>query len=229
MKKNKPGIVAIIPARGGSRGIKKKNIQPLGGLPLIAYSIQTGLHCPLIDRVIVSTDDQEIAATAQKYGAEVPFLRPKEFAGDNSSIGEAIDHALLHLEGKPPEAVVILLPTHPFRPRKLVEFLVRKTKEGFGQIRTVTPAVITQNSHIMIKPDQKAKVLWTSFFNNKGANQITLQRFNGLFWAFVPKFDQQLWYMHHIHDPIALIDIDYPEDLATANEVIKRNLFDFEQ
>lgn len=228
MKKHKPQTVAIIPARGGSKGIKKKNIQPLGNMPLIAYSIQTGLHCPLIDRVIVSTDDKEIATTAKSCGAEVPFLRPKELAGDNSSIGEAIDHTLLHLEGPPPEAVVVLLPTHPFRSRKLVEFLVRKTKEDYGQVRTVTPAAITPNSHIIIRSDQKADALWTSFFNNGGADQIPLQRFNGLFLAFIPKFDQQSWYTYNILDPIALIDIDYPEDLATANEVVRRNLFDFE-
>jgi len=67
-------VVCLIPARGGSKGLPRKNIRPLAGKPLIAYSIEAALSCRLIDRVIVSTDDQEIAETSRKYGAEVPFM-----------------------------------------------------------------------------------------------------------------------------------------------------------
>ena len=80
--KNK-NIIAIIPARAGSKGIPKKNIVDLGGFSLIAYSIAAAKLSKLIERVIVSTDGEEIAEVAKSYGAEVPFLRPKEFAGDN--------------------------------------------------------------------------------------------------------------------------------------------------
>jgi len=86
--------VAIIPARGGSKRIPKKNIKDFFGKPLIAYSIETALNSKLFDKVIVSTDDQEIAKIAQKYGAEVPFIRPKELSDDFSTTIEVTDHAI---------------------------------------------------------------------------------------------------------------------------------------
>ena len=72
----RPLTAAIIPARGGSKGVPRKNARPLAGLPLVAYSIRAALACPQVDRVLVSTDDEEIAAIAVEHGAEVPFLRP---------------------------------------------------------------------------------------------------------------------------------------------------------
>ena len=73
-------ILALIPARGGSKGIPRKNIKPFAGYPLIAWSIAAGLQANSVSRVIVSTDDDEIAAVARQFGAETPFLRPSEFA-----------------------------------------------------------------------------------------------------------------------------------------------------
>ena len=78
-------LTALRPARGGSKGIPRKNIKTLGGKPLIFYSIQACLNCDIINRVIVSTEDLEIAAIARESGAEIPFLRPKELAQDNST------------------------------------------------------------------------------------------------------------------------------------------------
>jgi len=90
----KSEAVAIIPARGGSKRIPKKNIKNFCGKPLIAYSIQTALKSKLFNKVIVSTDDEQIAFTAKKYGAIVPFIRPKELSGDYVGSGEAIEHTL---------------------------------------------------------------------------------------------------------------------------------------
>lgn len=84
MKNTERKTVAVIPARGGSKSIPRKNLAPLGGKPLIARAIELGLACPEIDRVIVSTDDAEIAAVAREHGAEVPFLRPAELAQDDT-------------------------------------------------------------------------------------------------------------------------------------------------
>ena len=94
MKKNSPTVFAIIPARGGSKGVIKKNSKCFGGHPLIAYSIIAAKLCPSIDRVIVSTDSVEITEIAKRYGAEVPFLRPEAYAQDHSPDLDFIKHAL---------------------------------------------------------------------------------------------------------------------------------------
>ena len=93
-----PHIVAIIPARGGSKSIPRKNIRSLGGLPLIAYSIAAGLQSKRVHRVIVSTDSPEIAEIAIEWGAEVPFLRPAELSEDTTTDLPVFEHALRWLE-----------------------------------------------------------------------------------------------------------------------------------
>jgi len=111
-------VLALIPARGGSKSIPRKNIQPLAGFPLIAYSIAAGLAAETVDRVIVSTDDEEIAEIARKFGAETPFIRPPALAMDNTPDLPVFEHALDWLdenEGYHPEIVVQLRPTSPFR------------------------------------------------------------------------------------------------------------------
>jgi len=90
--------VAIIPARGGSKRIPRKNIKNFFGKPLIAYSIETALKSKLFEKVIVSTDDEEIAKIAKQYGAEVPFLRPKELADDFTGTGAVVEHTLEYLK-----------------------------------------------------------------------------------------------------------------------------------
>ena len=111
--------LSIIPARGGSRGIPRKNIKPLGGVPLIAYSIAAGFQAKSIKRVIVSTDDEKIGKCAAQYGAEVPFVRPQALAEDHVLDFPVIEHALQWLdenENYRPDAIVLLRPTSPFRP-----------------------------------------------------------------------------------------------------------------
>ena len=90
--------VAIIPARGGSKRIPRKNIKLFHGKPLIAYSIETALKSNLFDKVLVSTDDEEIASIARQYGAEVPFIRPKELSDDFTTSGDVINHAIHYLK-----------------------------------------------------------------------------------------------------------------------------------
>jgi len=111
-------ILALIPARGGSKRLPRKNIRPLLGKPLIAWTIEQALISKYIDRVIVSTDDKEIAEVSQKYGAEVPFMRPKELATDEAGSVDVILHALKYLEDADnysPDIVVLLQPTSPLR------------------------------------------------------------------------------------------------------------------
>jgi CMP-N,N'-diacetyllegionaminic acid synthase len=113
-------ILCIIPARGGSKGIPKKNIIDVNGKPLIAYTIEEAIKVKksgLIDRVIVSTDSEEIAKVSLDYGAEVPFLRPESISGDKAKSIEFIQHALLFFkaENLNYEAVLLLQPTSPLR------------------------------------------------------------------------------------------------------------------
>jgi YrbI family 3-deoxy-D-manno-octulosonate 8-phosphate phosphatase len=117
-------VLAIVPARGGSKSIPRKNICPFAGHPLLAYSIAAGLQAKLVDRVIVSTDDEEIADVARQYGAEVPFLRPSELAMDSTPDLPVFEHALLWLEKNEdyiPDVVVQLRPTTPVRPPDCVD------------------------------------------------------------------------------------------------------------
>lgn len=111
-------VLALIPARGGSKSIPHKNIRLLAGFPLIAYSIAAARSAELVTRVIVSTDDAEIADVAREYGAEIPFLRPAEHSQDNTPDLPVFQHALTWLarnEDYHPEIVVQLRPTSPFR------------------------------------------------------------------------------------------------------------------
>lgn len=111
-------VLGLICARGGSKGIPRKNILPLGGKPLIAWSISIGKECGYIDRLVVSTDDEKIAEVAAAYDAEVPFLRPAELAQDNSPEWSVWQHCLYTLKEKDgfrPDYLAVLPPTSPFR------------------------------------------------------------------------------------------------------------------
>ena len=155
-----PEVLAIIPARGGSKGIPRKNIRSFSGYPLIAWSIAAAKQSELVTRVIVSTDDDEIAAVARECGAETPFLRPAEFAQDQSTDLPLFEHALKWLaenEGYRPEVVVQLRPTSPIRPKGLVDAAVRILLEHADaeSVRGVVPA--GQNPHKMWRLDAGEK------------------------------------------------------------------------
>lgn len=125
-------VLAIIPARGGSKSIPRKNIRQFAGHPLIAYSIAAGLAAETVTRVIVSTDDEEIAAIARQYGAEVPFLRPAELSRDDTPDLPVFQHALTWLDEHDdyrPEIVVQLRPTSPFRRRWHIDQAVLRLLE----------------------------------------------------------------------------------------------------
>ncbi len=111
-------VLGLVPARGGSKGVKRKNVRSLVGRPLIAYAIEVGLSCPSIDRLVVSTDDGEIARIARVLGAEVPFMRPASLARDDTPMLPVLRHALECMERIHEtivSTVVLLDPTSPFR------------------------------------------------------------------------------------------------------------------
>jgi CMP-N-acetylneuraminic acid synthetase len=140
-----PRVLALVPARGGSKGLPRKNVLPLGGHPLIAWSIAAGQQAQTVHRVVCSTDDAEIAEVAVSYGAEVPFMRPAELAQDDTLDLPVFQHALAWLEreqGWRADVVVQLRPTSPLRFPGQVDEAVRmlfETPEATG-VRTVIPA-----------------------------------------------------------------------------------------
>ena len=116
-------ILAVIPARGGSKGIPGKNIIEVAGRPLIAYTLEAAKNSRFIDYVLVSTDSEEIADAARKYGGEVPFLRPDELASDTAKTIDAVLHCVKEMEklGKSFDTVILLQPTSPLRTAKDID------------------------------------------------------------------------------------------------------------
>lgn len=110
-------VLFLVTARGGSKGVSRKNIREIGGLPLIAYKIIAAKKCKYDKRIIVSTEDEEIAQISKKYGAEIPFIRPKELATDIANSIDVVKHAILWLEVNDPqkyEYICLLEPSSPF-------------------------------------------------------------------------------------------------------------------
>jgi CMP-N,N'-diacetyllegionaminic acid synthase len=127
-------ILAVIPARGGSKGVPRKNIRLLGDHPLIAYTIQTALAVQKkLHRVIVSTDDEEIASIARHYGADVPFMRPVELGTDNARMVPVLQHAVRFIEDQDHihmDWVLLLQPTTPFRAVEDIQAAIRLAQAG---------------------------------------------------------------------------------------------------
>ena len=154
----KPEVLAIIPARGGSKGIPRKNIRDFSGYPLIAWSIAAAKKSGSVTRVIVSTDDEEIAAVAREWGAETPFLRPAEYAQDKTTDLPVFVHALQWLkehENYQPDVVLQLRPTSPIRPQTIVDesvHILLKNPDA-DSVRGIVPS--GQNPHKMwrLNPD----------------------------------------------------------------------------
>ena len=138
-------VLAVIPARGGSKSIPRKNIRLLAGKPLIGYSIEVARASELISRVIVSTDDEEIAAVGREFGAEVPFLRPPALARDDTPDMPVFRHALSWLrehEGYEPDVVVHLRPTCPIRRVETVDRAIQRylSRPDVDSLRSVAVA-----------------------------------------------------------------------------------------
>lgn len=139
-------ILALIPARGGSKSIPYKNIYPVLGKPLLAYTIDAAKKSRLINRIIVSTDDKKIAAVAKKYGAEVPFMRPRALGQDHTPDLPVFQHALTWLkknEGYTPDFIIHLWPTSPLRKSEdldeAIRLLTKHPKADSLRSVTITP------------------------------------------------------------------------------------------
>jgi CMP-N-acetylneuraminic acid synthetase len=146
-----PRVLALVPARGGSKGIPRKNLQLLGGRPLVAHAVLAGRQATLVSRVVCSTDDPEIAAAAREAGAEVPFLRPTQLAQDTTEDWPVFIHALDWLQQHAdwvPDLVVNLRPTSPLRTARHIDDAIRLLlKTGADSVKAVCLA--RQHPHKM--------------------------------------------------------------------------------
>ena len=126
------GVLGLIPARGGSKGIRDKNIRPLAGRTLLEYAAQAALESRVVDRSVLSTDSERIAAEGRRIGLEVPFMRPVDIAGDETPMLAVIEHAVDSLEqaGWLPEIIVLLQPTSPLRQPEHIRSAVQQLRDS---------------------------------------------------------------------------------------------------
>lgn len=160
--------LALIPARGGSKGIPKKNVKEINGKPLIAWSIEQALSARYVDRVVVSTDDAEIAEISKKYGADVPFLRPAALANDTASTEPSLIHAVTWLrehESYEPDHIILLQATSPVRKSVAIDEAVLKyEKEGADSLLSVS-----EFWHFLWRGEQSPQALYD--FKNRPRRQ----------------------------------------------------------
>lgn len=228
------GIMAIIPARGGSKGIPLKNIVPLGGKPLISYVIKAAKKSEYISRVIVSTDDMKIAQVSREYGAEVPFYRPVELSEDNSPVIPVLYHAVEWLyqnENYRADILLLLQPTSPFIESKQIDDAIKLLLMQPDADAVTTIIEVPHNFHpynIRIIKDDESVV-----FNMPEEHDLyPTRQIKPKFYAFgnfyVFRYDT-LIKQHSIYgkrclpmqvDPVSAFDINYPFELALAETIL---------
>lgn len=233
-KKYMRKILGVIPARGGSKSIPRKNIKPFCGKPLIAWKIEAARASGVFERIVVSTDDKEIAEIARQYGAEVPFTRPAEFAEDATPTLSVLQHALTWLRDKEnyqPDAVVLLEPTtpavQPFHIREMIEILV---KTGADSVVSVVEVPTAYNPHWQFTMAEDARL---SLFAGTSIKKIIRRRQdlpktyhrNSALYVFKPGLifaDEPSFYGEdvrgYVMDREYSSDIDTLEDWAEAEE-----------
>lgn len=179
--------IAIIPARGGSKRIPRKNIKDFFGKPLIAYSIEVALKSKLFDKVIVSTDDEEIAKIAVEYGAVVPFLRPKELSDDFIGTGAVINHALEYLKsvGEIYDFVCTIYSTAPFLDEKYLIIGFEKLKNSSAKNAfscTSMPFPIQRT--FKITQNERCEMFWPEHFQTRSQDlEESFQDAGQFYWT----------------------------------------------
>jgi N-acylneuraminate cytidylyltransferase len=178
MLSEESNIVAIVPARSGSKGVKNKNILELLDHPLIAWSIQAAMKSKLISRVFVDTDSQSYADISQEYGAEIAYIRPKELAQDSSTDFDFINHFIKYLESKNeiPDAVVHLRPTTPLRDPELIDEAIKIFLQDNSQISALRSVhEMSETAYKAFEIDQES-ILETIFTRQKSLDKSNAPR-----------------------------------------------------
>lgn len=232
-----PEVLAIIPARGGSKGLPGKNVYDFAGYPLISYSIAAAKQAKSVTRVVVSTDDEEIAAVARQFGAEVPFMRPNEIAQDHSLDIETFEHALRWLadhENYHPDYVIQLRPTSPLRPPEMIDACVALMEHNpeAESIRGVVPA--GENPFKMWLMEETGNCM-TPLLKVEGLDESynsPRQKLPKAFWqtghidvirpsVILEKKQMSGWPILAYHvDPRYTVDIDNLETLKKAEQLV---------
>lgn len=235
-------ILGIIPARGGSKSIPRKNIKLFLGKPLIAWAIETLKQSGAVSRVIVSTDDLEIAEVAKKYGAEVPFMRPADIAQDFTPTLPVLQHAVSWLrenEGYAPDYVLLLEPTspskRPFHVRDVVKMLVQSEVDSVISVAEV-PGVFSPHWQIKVADEGRTEIFTGESFKKVIRRRQDLPKTyyrNSSIYAFRPELlfsDDPSFYGEdvraYITDSKYAFDIDTPEDWEIAARQFKKILED---
>ncbi len=226
--------IAIIPARGGSKRIPRKNIKEFHGKPLISYSIQTALKSKLFSKVVVSTDDEEIAKIAEKYGAEVPFIRPKELSDDFATTSEVVKHAVKFLEEKDKryEYVCTIYATAPFLEEKYLIKGYEELKNSDAKLAfSVTSMPFPIQRTFKIDEKNRCKMFWPEYFYKRSQDlEEAYQDAGQFYWDKTALFSDEVVFGK---DSIPIVlprylvqDIDTLEDWKRAEimyEVIKKS------
>ena len=226
-------ILGLIPARGGSKGLPRKNIKPLLGKPLIAWTIEQALASKYLDRVVVSTDDKEIAEISKKYGAEVPFMRPKELAKDNAKGIDVVLHAIDWLKEndnrKQYDLIILLQPTSPLRTTedidKAIELLFLKEAKAIVSVCEVDHHPLWANT---LPEDGSMKDFIRREVMNKNRQELPIfYRLNGaIYLAYCDYIKKQKSFFGektfaYIMPRERSVDIDDEIDLKLAEILIK--------
>lgn len=234
-------ILGVITARGGSKGIPGKNIKPLGNKPLIAYTIEAAKKSKLITHLIVSTDDEKIIAVAKNYGAEAPFVRPKELAEDKTPHLPVMQHAISFMEDKLGgkfDYAVILQPTSPFRLPEDLDETIQKLIDS-GADSAVSLVEIEKEHPVKAKKLEGEKILPYYISETEGVRRQDLPRAyrrSGAVYAMRRDLlmKQNSCYgdysVGHIVPKERFIDIDEPLDWIVAEymlEDLKKKGYEF--
>lgn len=222
--------VAVIPARGGSKRIPRKNIKEFCGKPMIAYSIEAALQSDCFDKIIVSTDDLEIAKVAERYGAEVPFMRPPELSNDYTGTIPVIGHAIEWLKEQEfdPKLVCCLYATAPFVTAEyLQQGLDQIVELGAAYAFTVTSYAFPIQRAIKLNPELGVEMFDTNNFNTRSQDLEEAWHDAGQFyWGRVDAWLTEKMIFGPESSPVILPrhlvqDIDTPEDWDRAEWMFK--------
>ncbi len=216
-------ILAVIPARGGSKGIPRKNVKDLAGKPMIAYIIETTLRVSLVDRVVVSTDDQEIADVAQKYGAEVPFLRPAELATDEVPTLPVLQHVVQELklrDGYEPDYVLLVYPTSPLLRAERIEEAITL---ALAQDSDGVASGYYDKGHYWQKGESGWARLYPKTLENRQKTTPLFKENGAIYLAKTSVLQTQLLPEHIdllIMDPEENIDVDEMADFVAVEKIL---------
>jgi len=222
--------ICVIPARGGSKRIPRKNIKEFNGKPIIAYSIETALKSNCFDQVIVSTDDDEIAEVAKKYGAQVPFLRPDELSNDYAGTIPVIKHAIEWMEDNKSsvENVCCLYATAPFiRPQIISQAYQQLNNSKADYCFSVTSFVFPIQRAIKIVEKNKVSMFYPEHFDTRSQDLEKAYHDAGQFyWGKAQAFKDESPIFTEVATPYILPrylvqDIDTPEDWIRAEAMYR--------